>query len=164
MSLEKSSRKKSRMISSTSSRNSSSPSSISDEEQRSKKRKKKHKKRKSKKRRRTKSPTPETSRFRVVNQEDQFKWELSDFMAKYANEHLNIFIQEKNLKESILVNSRPVPSNLQEVRQMDEFMAQLLEEKRQKILLQQDAIYKKIQKKYGRYGATEALGKFRNSK
>ena len=30
---------------------------------------------------------------------------------------------------------------------MDEFMAQLLEEKRQKILLQQDAIHKKIQKK-----------------
>ena len=48
---------------------------------------------------------------------------------------------------------------------MDEFMAQLLEEKRQKILLQQDAIHKKIPpKKYGRYGATEALGKFRNSK
>ena len=164
MSLEKSSRKKSRMISSTSSRDSSSPSSISDEEQRSKKRKKKHKKRKSKKRRRTKSPTPETSRFLVVNQEDQFKWELSDFMAKYANEHLNIFIQEKNLKESIL-KTIPVPPNLQEVRQMDEFMAQLLEEKRQKILLQQDAICKKIQKKKnGRYAATEALGKFRNSK
>ena len=30
---------------------------------------------------------------------------------------------------------------------MDEFMAQLLKEKRQKILLQQDAIYEKVQRK-----------------
>ena len=98
MSFERSSRKKSRRISSISCRDSFSPSSSSHEEQRSKKRKKKHKKRKSKKRRRTKSPTPETSRFRVINQEDQFKWELSDAMAEYVNEHLNIFIQEKDLK------------------------------------------------------------------
>ena len=32
----------------------------------------------------------------------KFKWELSDVMAEYANEHLNIFIQEKDLKESVL--------------------------------------------------------------
>ena len=88
----------------------------------------------SKKRRRTKSPTPETSSFHVVNQKDQFKWELLDAMAEYANEHLIIFIQEKDLKESIL-KTIPVPSNLQEVRQMNEFMAQLLKDKRQKTLL-----------------------------
>ena len=75
-------------------------------------------------------------------------------MAKYVNEHLNIFIQEKDLKESIL-KTIPVPSNLQEVRQMDEIMAQLLKEKRQKILLQQDPIYEKVQRKKNvRYGAT----------
>ena len=146
MSLERNSRKKSRKISSTSSHDSSSPSSRSDEEQRSKKSKKKHKKRKSKKRRRTKSPTLETSGFPVVNQEDQFKWEFSDAMAEYANEHLKIFIQEKDLKDSIL-KTIPVPSNLQEVRQMDEFMAQLLKENRQKILLHHDVIYEKIQRK-----------------
>ena len=102
MSLERSSRQKSRRISSTSSRDSSSSSSSSNEEQQTKKRKKKHKKRKSKKRRRTKSPTPEQSRFGVVNQKNQLKWELSDAMSEYANEYLNIFIQEKDLKESIL--------------------------------------------------------------
>ena len=67
-------------------------------------------------------------------------------MTKYANEHFSISIQEKDLKELIL-KTIPVPSNLQEVREMDEFMAQLLKEKRQKILLQQDAIYKKVQRK-----------------
>ena len=71
--------------------------------------------RKYKKRRRTKSLNAETSRFRVVYQENQFKWELSDAMTVYVNEHLNIFIQEKNLKESIL-KTIPVPSNVQEVR------------------------------------------------
>ena len=66
--------------------------------------------------------------------------------CEYANEHLNIFIQEKDLKETIL-KTIPVPSNLQEVRPMDEFMTQLLKQKRQKILLQQDAIYEKVQRK-----------------
>ena len=100
-------------------------------EQRSKVRKKKHKKRKSKKRHRINSPTPETNRFRLVNQEDQFKWELSDTMAEYANDHLNIFIQDKDRKESIL-KTISVLSNLQEVRRMDEFMSQLLKEKDRK--------------------------------
>ena len=146
MSLERGSRKRSRSISSTSLRDSSSPSSSSDKEQRSKNRKKKHKKRKSRKRHRTKSLTPETSRFCVVNPEDQFKWKLSEAMGEYANEHLNIIIQEKDLKESIL-KTIPVLSNLQQVRQMDEFMAQILKEKRQKFLHQQDAIYEKVQRK-----------------
>ena len=41
----------------------------------------------------------------------------------------------------------PVPSNIQEVKKMDEFNLQLLKEKHQKTLLAQDLIYKKIQKK-----------------
>ena len=90
--------------------------------------------RKSKKHRRTKSPNLKTSRLRVVDQEHQFKWELLDTMTLNGNYHLNIFIQEKDLKEPIL-KTISVPSNLQEVRRMDKFMAQLLKEKRQKTLL-----------------------------
>ena len=95
LSLERSSRKKRRRISGTS-HDSSSFCSSSYEEQRSKKRKKKHEKKKSKKSRRTKYSTLETSRFRMANHADQFKWELSDTMVEYANDHLNIFIQEKD--------------------------------------------------------------------
>ena len=51
---------------------------------------------------------PETSRLQVVNQEAQFKWELLDTAAEYTNDHLNIFIQEKDVKESIL-KTIPVP-------------------------------------------------------
>ena len=64
-------------------------------------------------------------------------------MAEYKSNHFNIFIGEKDLKESILMTI-PVQSNLQEVGRMDEFMAQLLKEKRQKVLLHQDSIYEKI--------------------
>ena len=81
-----------------------------------------------------------------VLKQRQFKWELSDTMADYANDHLNIFIQEKDLKGSIL-KTIPVPSNLQEVRRMDEFMVRLLKEKRQNILHHQNAIHEKIQRK-----------------
>ena len=87
-----------------------------------------HKKRKSKKHRKIKSPTPETSRFHAVNQEDHCKWELSATMAESANDNFNIFLQEKDLKELVLKTIQ-VPSNLQEVRRMDEFMAQLLKVK-----------------------------------
>ena len=72
--------------------------------------------------------------MRVVDQEHQFKWELLDTMTLNGNYHLNIFIQEKDLKEPIL-KTISVPSNLQKVRRMDKFMAQLLKEKRQKTLL-----------------------------
>ena len=101
--------------------------------------------RKYKKRRRTKSLNAETSRFRVVYQENQFKWELSDAMTVYVNEHLNIFIQEKNMKESIL-KTIPVPSNVQEVRH-GSIYGTILKEKRQKTLLRQNAIYEKVQRK-----------------
>ena len=68
-------------------------------------------------------------------------------MAEYANDHLNSFVQEKRLKTIQILKIIPVPTNLQEVRQMDEFMAQLLKENQWKVLLHQDAIYEKIQKK-----------------
>ena len=103
VSSERRSRNKRRRIRFVSSRDSCSSSSSSSEEQRSKKRTKKHTKRKSKNHRRIKSPTLETSRFRIVNQEHQFKWGLSDLMAEYANGHLNILIQEKR---SNIVNSK----------------------------------------------------------
>lgn len=45
--------------------------------------------------------------------------------------------RKKNLIET------PVPSNIQEVKKMDEFNLQLLKEKHQKTLLAQDLIYKK---------------------
>ena len=50
-------------------------------------------------------------------------------MAKYTNDHFNKFIPEKDLPESILVENL-VPLNLHPPRKMDEFMRNLIFEKR----------------------------------
>ena len=63
-----------------------------------------------------------------------------------ANDHFNVFILEKNLKDNILIETL-VPSNMQEVKKLDKFILQLVKEKRQKALLAQDMLYEKIQKK-----------------
>ena len=57
-----------------------------------------------------------------------------------------MFIQDKDLKESILIKN-PLPFNFQEVKRIGEYIVQLLKEKNQKALLKQDSIYEKSQKK-----------------
>ena len=74
-------------------------------------------------------------------------------MAKYVNDRLNIFIQEKDMKESIL-KTIPVPSNLQEVTQMDKFMRQLLEEKGRKSYFIKTLFMRKLKEKTWILGAT----------
>ena len=68
-------------------------------------------------------------RFRAVPKHDEFKWDLPENLAKYTNDHFNKFIPEKDLQESILVEN-PVPLNLHPPRKMDEFMRDLIFEKR----------------------------------
>ena len=69
-------------------------------------------------------------RFTIFNQDDQFKGALPDDMAKYANSHFNQYVQERDLKESILTKN-PVPSNITGVKKLDEFMPHLLKENNQ---------------------------------
>ena len=49
-----------------------------------------------------------------------------------GNKYFNILIPEKDFKEPVL-EENPVPSNLKDVTELDEFMLQLLVEKNQKI-------------------------------
>ena len=56
-------------------------------------------------------------------------------MAEYGISYFNVFIQENDLNESILIQN-PVPTNFQEVKRMDEYMVQLLKEKKSKGFLQ----------------------------
>ena len=71
-----------------------------------------------------------SKRFTILNQDDQFKWFLLDDMAKYANSHFNQYVQERDLKESILTENH-VTSNITEVKKLDEFMSHLLNENNQ---------------------------------
>ena len=67
-------------------------------------------------------------RFRAVPRHDEFKWNLPQNLANYANDYFNKF-PEKDLQESILVKN-PVPLNPHPPRKMDEFMRDLIFEKR----------------------------------
>ena len=51
-------------------------------------------------------------------------------MAKYGNSHFNQYVQERDLKESILTEN-PVLSNITEAKKLDEFMSHLLKENNQ---------------------------------
>ena len=70
-------------------------------------------------------------RVTILNHDDQFKWVLPDDMAKYASSYFNQYIQEQDLKESILTKN-PVPSTISEVSKLADFMVLLLKESRQK--------------------------------
>ena len=145
-------KKRRRPLSTFSSSNSSS--SNSDETRKRKRYKKKHRKKRLKRRSWSSSVESQpkrsdmsTERIRVVDEEEQFKWELDILeLAKYANDHFNVFIPEKNLKDNILIETL-VPSNMQDIKKLDKFILQLVKEKRQKALLAQDMLYEKIQKK-----------------
>ena len=73
-------------------------------------------------------------------------------MAKYVNDRLNIFIQEKDMKESVL-KTIPVPSNLQEVTRMNKFITQLLEEKGRKSYFIKTLFMRKLKEKTRILGA-----------
>ena len=70
-----------------------------------------------------------TKRFYITNQEQQFQWKITPDMAKYDISYFSVFIQENDLNESILIQN-PVPTNFQEVKRMDEYIVQLLKEKK----------------------------------
>ena len=50
-------------------------------------------------------------------------------MASYANEYFEEFILEGDLKEAILTQS-PLPENIDTVKKLDDFLKDLLYEKR----------------------------------
>ena len=48
--------------------------------------------------------------------------EACQMIAKYPNSHFNQYVEERDLKESILTENA-VPSNITEVKKLDEFMS-----------------------------------------
>ena len=149
-------KKRKRRSSTFTSSSSSSPSSGTsiDEKPKSKKKRKRRKKtlnlprqgKESDKSKKMKEKEQPSKRFTILNQDDQFKWILPDDMAKHANSHFNQYIQERDLMESILTEN-PVPSNITEVKKLDEFMSHPLKENNQTSVCTLDTALEKIQKK-----------------
>ena len=107
-------KQKRRRSSTCTSSSSSSPSSSSsnDEKRKSKKKRKRRKKtrsfptqgKESDKSDKMENQQP-SKRFTILNQDNQFKWVLPDDILKNINSHFNQYIQEQDLKKSILTEN-----------------------------------------------------------
>ena len=67
--------------------------------------------------------------FNIATKYEKFKWKLPQGMASYANKYFEEFIPEGDLKEAILTQS-PVPENMDTVKKLDDFLKDLLKEKK----------------------------------
>ena len=85
-------------------------------------------------------------RFEVISEEAQNNWEVPDEMAKYAKKYFEKYVSDKELKDSITLNS-PVPTNLPKVKNMDDYFVELLEDQRKKNEIDLDDTSKKLQSK-----------------
>ena len=64
-------------------------------------------------------------RFKIIPKGEEFKWNLPSSIADYVNLHFKNYIPNKDINEKILTKN-PVPSNLQEVPVLDDFVKTLL--------------------------------------
>ena len=83
-------------------------------------------------------PPAKKQRFSVVL-ESSNDWTITEEMCDYVKENISQFIPEKSIKETIL-NESPVPENIPEVRSLDLFLKELMEEqgKRHSLALDKD--------------------------
>ena len=64
-------------------------------------------------------------RFKIVPKGDKFQRDLPSSMADFTNLHFKNYISDKDIDEKMLTEN-PVPSNLQEVPALDDFVKPLL--------------------------------------
>ena len=65
-------------------------------------------------------------------------------MAEYANTHFGTYMKEPDLKQQILIENL-VPDNLDEVKKLDDFVHDILKDKRKQKDLGMIATLEKIQ-------------------
>ena len=86
------------------------------------------------------------ARFKIVTEDEKFKWKLPKGMASYAKKYFEKFIPEGDLKESILTQS-PVPENMDTVKKLDDFYKDPLKEKKKTNEQNLESIFEKLQNK-----------------
>ena len=94
----------------------------------------------------TLKPPAKKKRFEASSKNSVNDWELPEDLAEYANNAVNRFIKEPDLKESILYEF-PVSTNLLKTKKMDASFKELLEEQFKKAVLNQEDVLFNIQKK-----------------
>ena len=89
--------------------------------------------------------TFERRHFEAIPEEAQSNWEVPDQMAKYTKKYFAKYVGDKELKDSITINS-PVPTNLLKEKTMDDFV-KLLEDQKKKKEITFDDTFKKLHTK-----------------
>ena len=85
-------------------------------------------------------------RFRFLSKDEKFQWNLPDNLAKYANEQFTLYTPEKVLQESIM-NKNPIQRNVHPPKNMDDFMRDLLLEKKNHFEITSDTNLVKLQQR-----------------
>ena len=85
-------------------------------------------------------------RFEVIPGEAQNNWEVTDGITKFAKKYFEKYVSDKELKNSMTLNS-PVPRNVPKAKIMDEYFVKLLEHQKKKKGIALDNTFKKIQSK-----------------
>ena len=83
---------------------------------------------------------PNAKRFRIITEEEEYKWSLPQDMASYANDNSEKYIPEKDAKEAILIKT-PRPENL------DDYLQELLKQKKRPQDIVIDITLEKVQDK-----------------
>ena len=58
--------------------------------------------------------------FKIVSEEEEYRWSLPADMAEYAHENSEKFITDKDVKEPILLKL-PRPESIDLVKKLDDF-------------------------------------------
>ena len=91
-------------------------------------------------------PSFKRQRFEALSEEKQHLWELPEVMEEYARKYFVTYVKEKDLRDTTLIPN-PVPENFLETPSLDPYYQELMEERRRRLDISQDNIYKKIQER-----------------
>ena len=83
--------------------------------------------------------------FQAILEKAQNNCEVPDEIAKYTNKYFEKYVSNKELKDSITLNS-PVPKTVPKAKNMDDYFVELLEDQRKKEIALDDT-FKKLQSK-----------------
>ena len=85
-------------------------------------------------------------RFQVTSEEDKSRSNLPTDMAEYANTHFETYVKDADLKQQILTEN-PVPDYLDQVKNFDDFVCNILKDKHKQKDLDMDSTFEKVQSK-----------------
>ena len=72
---------------------------------------------------------PKSKRFRIITEEEEYKWSLPQDMTSYANDNSDKYIPEENVNEAISIKT-PRPENVDPVKKQDDYLQELLKQKK----------------------------------